>query len=569
MHQHAETTPANEATVGELGRALIYLRVSSAQQADTDYDKEGFSIPAQREACLRKASSLGLQVVEEFVDRGESAKTANRRGLQALLTRLEQGDIQAVIVHKVDRLARNRADDIAIVMRIRGHGAQLVSATENIDETPSGHLLHGIMSSIAEFYSRNLAAEIMKGTTQKAKKGGTPFRAPIGYLNSREWIDGREIRTITIDPERAPLVRLAFDLYATGDYSLIDLATILEARGLRSRPSHRKPANVLGPNRLQQMLRNDYYIGVVHYAGVTSQGRHEPLIDKATFNKVQRLLDAQRQSGQRSWRHHHYLRGSLYCAECGRRLFFTQAKGRRGGLYDYFICAGRNARICTQPHHRVAAVEAAVERHYASIQLTDQQREQIRATVQEHVDALAKIADKETARARAEATRLDNEERKLLTHHYQDRISDHLFAEEQARIHRERQAAEQLLERYQIDHERIVETLDTALKLTDNIQAAYENATPTERRLFNQAFFERIEIDTEEITDHTLNDPFQQIATVARLNGRKRPAAATAGRKARTPAASSKDGGSYLNAVVELGGFEPPTSWVRSRRSPS
>ena len=162
MQADAEQTTAAATDKERLGRAVFYVRVSSTQQADTDYDKEGFSIPAQREACLRKASSLGLQVVEEFVDRGESAKTANRPGLQALLTRLEQGDIQAVIVHKVDRLARNRADDVAIVMRIRGHGAQLVSATENIDETPSGLLLHGIMSSIAEFYSRNLATEIIK-----------------------------------------------------------------------------------------------------------------------------------------------------------------------------------------------------------------------------------------------------------------------------------------------------------------------------------------------------------------------------------------------------------------------
>src|SRR5262245_16162049 len=78
-----ETSPPLE------GRALIYIRVSSSQQADTDYDPEGFSIPAQREGCIRKAAAVGAQVVQEFVDRGESATTANRPGLQALLLRLE------------------------------------------------------------------------------------------------------------------------------------------------------------------------------------------------------------------------------------------------------------------------------------------------------------------------------------------------------------------------------------------------------------------------------------------------------------------------------------------------
>jgi DNA invertase Pin-like site-specific DNA recombinase len=121
------------------------------------------------EACARRASALGAELVEEFMDRGISATSTRRPGLQAMLTRLAEGGIDYVIVHKVDRLARNRADHVAIVMAIREAGAQLVSTSENVDETPSGLLLHGIMSSIAEFYSKNLATEIIKGSTQKAK----------------------------------------------------------------------------------------------------------------------------------------------------------------------------------------------------------------------------------------------------------------------------------------------------------------------------------------------------------------------------------------------------------------
>src|SRR5205085_2367813 len=139
---------------------------------------------------------------------------------------------------------------------------------------------------------------------------------------------------------------------------------------------------------------------------------------------------SQRQSGERSWRHYHYLRGTLICADCGRRLFFVRPRGR-STTYDYFVCGGRSARLCPQPYHRVEAVEQAVERHYATVQLTQQQRERARAAVRTHVDALTALADKETARARAEVVRLDNEERKLLAAHYADKISDHIFAEEQ------------------------------------------------------------------------------------------------------------------------------------------
>lgn len=558
------------------GRALIYLRVSSSQQADKDYDPEGFSIPAQREACVRKADSLGAVVVEEFVDRGESAKTANRSGLQALLTRVAERDITHVVVHKVDRLARNRADDVDIVMRIRAAGAQLVSATENIDETPSGHLLHGIMSSIAEFYSRNLATEIMKGTTQKAKTGGTPFRAPIGYLNVREWVDGREIRTVEIDPERAPLVKVAFDLYATGDYSLLDLCTILEARGLRSRGGRKTSAKALGTNRLSQLLRNDYYIGIVNYAGRSYTGRHEPLIDGATFEKVQHILESQRKSGERSWKHHHYLRGTLRCADCGRRLFFTQAKGQRGGLYDYFVCGGRAARTCKQPHHRVQAVEQAVERHYGTLNLDDLQRRRIRAAIATHIERVGSIAAKETTRAQAELTRLDNEERKLLSAHYADKISEHIFTEEQARVRRERHAAEHLLNLHQINQQTVARTLDLALQLTESIQTAYLQADSTERRLFNQAFFEYIEVSTEEITDSHLNPPFAQLAAINRIltdhaevGDDRADVRAEPPVNDETPGPSSKVGGSYVQHMVEPTGFEPVTFALPARRSPS
>ena len=189
------------ASAVQLYTALVYARVSTKEQAGGG-DGDGFSLPAQRDACRRKAESLGAAVVEEFVDKGESAKTADRPELQRLLKVLPTRSVDFVIVHKIDRLARNRADDVALTAAIQASGAKLVSVTENIDETPSGTLLHGIMASISEFYSKNLAAEVSKGMDQKAKKGGRPGKAPVGYLNTREITDdGHEIRTVVVHPE--------------------------------------------------------------------------------------------------------------------------------------------------------------------------------------------------------------------------------------------------------------------------------------------------------------------------------------------------------------------------------
>lgn len=165
--------------------AVSYLRVSTRGQAERGGGAdEGFSIPAQREANKKKALSMGAIVGKEFVDRGASAKSADRPELQKMLEYVKENAdrVDYVIVHKVDRLARNRGDDIDIMRALQEYGVQLVSASESIDDTPAGMLLHGIMSSIAEFYSQNLATEVKKGMGEKVKNGGTISRAPLGYL---------------------------------------------------------------------------------------------------------------------------------------------------------------------------------------------------------------------------------------------------------------------------------------------------------------------------------------------------------------------------------------------------
>ena len=123
--------PDNLATDPDIGgaTAVIYVRVSTKEQAERDGDPEGYSIPAQREACKRKAAALGAVVLDEFVDRGESARTADRPELQRLLEFVHTTPVTYVIVHKIDRLARNRADDVAINLSLQQAGVQLVSVS--------------------------------------------------------------------------------------------------------------------------------------------------------------------------------------------------------------------------------------------------------------------------------------------------------------------------------------------------------------------------------------------------------------------------------------------------------
>jgi site-specific DNA recombinase len=231
----------------ELIRTAIYARVSSAGQLGRDENDDGYSIPAQVQACERKALDLGATVERAYVERAESARSDDRPVLQQMLRELPALGVRYLIVHKIDRLARNRLDDARLYEYLVSHGITLVSASENIDATPAGRLMHGMLASFAEYYSNNLASEIKKGLDQKHQLGGTPFKPPVGYMPKRELIGARDVRTVVTDAERAPLVQLAFDLYATGEWGLHALAAHLEAPGssLRiwlSAPSRRTTA---------------------------------------------------------------------------------------------------------------------------------------------------------------------------------------------------------------------------------------------------------------------------------------------------------------------------------------
>lgn len=250
----AETAPV--AAEVRAKRAVVYLRVSTMKQAQTD-DADGYSLPAQREACLRKAEQLGAEVTEIYIDRGESAKTAERPQFQRMLARIrDHRDVDYVILDKIDRFARNRRDDANILFELRMAGAQLVSVKENVDETPSGQLLHAIMAGIAEFYSKNLATETMKGMTQKAILGGTPGRAPIGYLNTRRRGDsGQEIRTVMVDPDRARLVQWAFEEALRQPKLLRQDPARQKRRPCRS-PRQHPPRTLVHPARRRLPTRN-------------------------------------------------------------------------------------------------------------------------------------------------------------------------------------------------------------------------------------------------------------------------------------------------------------------------
>ncbi|WP_098731479.1 recombinase family protein [Brevibacterium epidermidis] len=480
--------------------AVSYLRVSTKEQAEKDGSDEGYSIPAQREANQRKAEQMGATIVAEFVDAGESARKADRPDLMKMIKYVATHQINYCIVHKVDRLARNRADDVTIHLALRDAGVMLVSATENIDETPSGMLLHGIMSTIAEFYSRNLATETLKGLSQKAARGGTIGKAPLGYRNVGVRAEnGREVRTVEVDPERAKLVTWAFMVYASGEWTTNQLHAELTARGLRTPAPPRRPSRPVGKSSIHRMLTNPYYKGDVRYQGVTYKGTHQPLVPPEVWYQVQTVLQSHRTAADASQVHDHYLKGTVFCGQCGSRLLVCNTKNRHGSVYPYFVCAEKHAGrgSCTRQAMLIEEVERLVERHYESVQISFETRQAVSEHLHSEFDRHMASESDALADLTKERSRLEDEQGKLLQAHYAGAIPLDLLKKEQNRISAGLETIKNRIDAHHDEYASARNNLDDSLNLLEHAADIYARCDDANRRLCNQAFFTKIYIEDE------------------------------------------------------------------------
>ncbi len=293
-----------------------YIRVSTPKQGE-----KGVSLQEQKEAIQNYARRYGLEIIQWFEER-ETAAKRGRPVFNQMLRLIRQGKAQGVIIHKIDRSARN-LKDWADLGELIDAGIEVHFANESLDlHTRGGRLSADIQAVVAADYIRNLREETKKGFYGRLKQGFYPIRAPIGY------IDCGKAKAKEPDPVRAPLVTEAFNLYATGEYSLPRLLEELGSRGLKNRSGGR-----LHLNGLSTMLNNPFYMGLIRIrkTGELFPGNHEPLIGKALFDRVQLILRGK--TVNRLARHDFAFRRMVRCAGCRYSLIGELQKG-----HVYYRC---------------------------------------------------------------------------------------------------------------------------------------------------------------------------------------------------------------------------------------
>ncbi len=336
-------------------KAAAYMRYSSAAQDD------GFSIEAQQRAIHDFAIKNNIEIVEEYIDRAKSGTNANRPEFQRLFSDCEQREFEIVIVHNLDRFARNALDSKMYRARLKEMGIALYSLKDDLEDTPNGKFFTAIKEAYSELYSDNLSQEVKKGLKEVALRGlhtgGSP---PLGY----DVVD----RRLVINEAEAEIVRTIFKMHTQGK-SYNDIAKELNAKGYTTRAG-----NEFSKSSFNAILQNRKYIGEYTYnrrVGKDSNGKHNShrnkpedeiirikdgvprIIDDKTFNKAQRIL-ATHKKGKSSFRSNssYLLAGLVKCGECGFSYQGNTRKSGNGSTYSSYRCGRRAGRAdigCKNP----------------------------------------------------------------------------------------------------------------------------------------------------------------------------------------------------------------------------
>lgn len=306
----------------------LYLRYSSTGQSDQ-------SIEGQLRDCRAYCKTNHYRIVAIYIDRATTARkdVEKRIHLMEMIADSAKQRWEYVIVWKLDRFARNRNDSAVMKMRLRKNGVKVLSATENLTDSPESIILESVLEGMAEFFSAELSQKVTRGMRESALKcrsvGG---HIPLGYKI--------EDHKLVVDPDTAHIVQEAFQLYANGE-TVADICRKFNSAGYKTAKNA-----AFNRNSFKAMFRNERYIGVYTYKDIRIEGGVPAIIDKDLFETVGRRLSKNAEAPARGKAKVDYLlSGKLFCGHCGASMNGESGIGRKGITYHYYSCYTKKRRL--------------------------------------------------------------------------------------------------------------------------------------------------------------------------------------------------------------------------------
>jgi DNA invertase Pin-like site-specific DNA recombinase len=513
-------------------RYFLYARKST----DTE-DKQVRSIEDQLAELREFAKTNHLSIVETFVEK-QTAKVPGRPIFNELIKRIEQRHASGIIAWHPNRLSRNSVDtgylvymmDQDVLLEIRTPG-------QSFKNTPNDKFLLNLLCSQAKLENDNKAIDVKRAMRQKAKDGIYPLRAPVGYLNDPL------TRKIAVDPKTAPMIREMFERYAGGTSTLRDLKAIFDPKGLRS-----KSGTLIGLSGYQHILCNAFYHGIFCFADETYEGKHEPLVPKSLFDRVQATM-RDRGKPRRTRREPRLYQAMFRCGECGCAITAEIQKG-----YTYLRCTKKKG-TCRQPFLREENAIENVKRVIAEVAMPkhwiDWLEESFQSRRIEEQLHLQEQRDDLRATINAAQQRLDR-----LTRLYIDNmLSLHEYQRTKAQLIDEKTDAKEKLRAFDSNPTEWLERADTFISRLKEAVSIASTGNPEQQRDFLKEIGSNLKIRDGKI-DYEFQPLWKHVVTERRNGKLSRGASATTRRAMRGISSHVPSPGRKSSASTNITGFE-------------
>ena len=479
--------------------AALYARVSSDRQ-DVD-----LSVAAQMRALRDYADKNDYQIVREFVDEAESGRVMNRPDFKRMIDEAKKSNtpFKAILVWKFSRFTRRREHAVLLKSQLRRQGVRVVSITEQADDSATGRLMEGIIETIDEYYSENLATEVLRGMREAASRGfWVAPMAPYGYRKVKVQDGPKERPTLEPDPETTGIVKRIFDLAETRK-GMMKIVRILNDDGIAS-----PKGKLWNKPTVHNMLRNEAYLGTLVWGNNAKDGADPVRVDKAfpatvakdQFDRVNRILRsrAPRNTHPRRVGSTFLLSGLVKCYRCKRAL---SGRYSSRGTFPYYVCHSfvkRAPGSCDSPRVDARQFEELVVGLIRTNILTEGNIRSLVNVVDEQMDDVAgderkrlETIEKELADVRGRLDRLYDLVETTTEFNMADfahRIRDH--KERQERLESAAQGARAIL----AQRRAVLDDVKTITAYAKDMSRFLKSSELTERRAFIETFVKEIEL---------------------------------------------------------------------------
>jgi len=323
-------------------KVALYIRVSTQEQAN-----EGYSVGEQTDRLKKYAEAMDWQVYKIYVDPGYSGGNTDRPGLNEMIKDVKTGEIDKVVVYKLDRLSRSQLDTLYLIEKVfLANDTDFVSMSENFDtSTPFGRAMIGILAVFAQLEREQIKERMSMGREARAKEGkwGGGATVPVGYDYDPDTGE------LTVNEYEKMQILEIVDLFLKG-VPIKTICTIMDDKGY-TRKGHCGKIAKWDPKKIRYLLHNRTYIGYISYRGEWYKGEHTPILTEEKFEEIAQLLKQREEMysefkyGNR--KHTTYLGGFLYCKCCGGRFSKQENSRRREGkdkVY-WYMCYSRHKRV--------------------------------------------------------------------------------------------------------------------------------------------------------------------------------------------------------------------------------